>query len=325
MSKWINNDLFNKYVETKEQEQENTNRTFIRRSETVWATPNAGSQTQAEVYEGRFLPDPNNVFTDKYYYHMWKSGDKWNYVFCSKTWDFGSYCPVCALTSKLYMGTAKDKSIASQMKRRIRHAANWYVISDKRDLKIAETEKKAEGKVKIYEFPDKVDAKLKLQLLDKNDGLGSLIFDPGEEGHNFILRIKSTKPDPSGKTWPDYADSDFARKSSAIGTDKEIKTIMESRFSLKEYIKSLETTNEQIREILEKEMLYDLIKDEWAKNAPEMKVKKTAQDVSEEVSEEKEEKEIEQKKEDKNKKKEEDVKDFDDEDAELLKELEAMK
>lgn len=319
MSKWINKDLFNQYVEKKENEQIET-KTFIRKSERVWPNPTAGTTTQAEIYEGRFLPDPKNNFTSKYFYHMWKSADKWNYVFCPKTWDFNNYCPICALTNKLYMGTSKDKSIASQMKRKSRHVANFYIITDKRDLKVLEEEKKMEGKVKIYEFPDKVDAKLKLQLLDKNEGLGYQIFDPGDEGHNFILRIKSTKPDVNNKSYPDYADSDFSRKSSAIGTDKKIKEIMDSRYELDEYIKSLETPKENIITILKNEMLYDIIKDEWMKQDGDISDKRDGITENETDIEEVEKlKKL-------NKKEEDDVPiDLTDEDDDLLKELDLMK
>jgi hypothetical protein len=314
MSKWIDKNLFDKYVENKEKEQENTNKTFIKRTENVWQTPAAGTATQPEIYEGRFLPDPENVFTSKYYYHMWKSGDKWHFAFCQKTWDFNNYCPVCSVTNKLYMGTSKDKSLAGNMKRKVRHVSNFYIVSDPRDSRISEPEKKATGKNKIYEFPDKVDAKIKLQLLDKNEGLGSDIFDPGDDGHNFILRIKSTKPDANGKTYPDYSDSDFSRKSSAIGTDKQIKDIMEKRYNLNTYIKSLETSKEQIVEILKSEMLYELVKDELQKTS---------------LPEEKEVKEVNVKKVDNetpvDKKEELDVPDSIGDDDDLLRELENMK
>lgn len=282
MSKWINKQLFEKYVENKEKEQVETNKSFIRKSDVVWANPTAGSVTQAEIYEGRFLPDPENVYSSKYFYHMWKAGEKWNYVFCPKTWDFNNYCPICALTNKLYMGTVKDKSVAGLMKRKSRHVANFYVVSDPRDSKIVDLEKKASGKTKIYEFPDKVESKLKMQLLDKNEGLGSQIFDPGEEGHNFILRIKSTKTDANGKSYPDYADCDFSRKSSAIGTEKQIKDIMDTRYNLITYIKGLETPRETIVEMLRSEMLYDLVKDEWEKHSPSVKLN-TKQDVADDV------------------------------------------
>lgn len=313
MSKWIDKKLFDKYVENKEKEQENSNKSFLRKSETVWQNPVAGSATQPEVYEGRFLPDSENKFTAKYFYHMWKSGDKWHYVFCQKTWDFNNYCPVCALTNKLYMGTSKDKSIAGNMKRKVRHVSNFYIVSDPRDSKISEPEKKATGKNKIYEFPDKVDAKIKLQLLDKNEGLGADIFDPGEDGHNFILRIKSTKPDANGKSYPDYSDSDFSRKSSAIGTDKQIKDIMENRYNLNEYIKGLETSKEQIVEILKADMLYDLVKDEWVKAVPEDKTSVKTED------------EPKVKKDEPKKDEPTDVPDSIGEDDDLLRELENMK
>ena len=310
MSKWIDKKLFEKYVENKEKEQVETARTFVRKSDVVWTNPTAGTATQAEIYEGRFLPDPKGIFSSKYFYHMWKAGEKWNYVFCPKTWDFNNYCPICALTNKLYMGTAKDKVMAGLMKRKIRHVANFYIISDPRDSKISDADKKMSGKIKIYEFPDKVESKLKMQLLDKSEGLGSQIFDPGEDGHNFILRIKSTKPDGNGKSYPDYADCDFSRKSSAIGTEKQIKDIMDSRYDLIEYIKGLETQKEIIVEMLRTEMLYDIVKDEWEKHSPvpELNTKQDKKDDVPDFSDD-------------------DVKStpVDDSDDDLLKELEAMK
>jgi len=310
MSKWINKELFEKYVENKEKEAVETNKSFVRKSDVVWQNPTAGTVAQAEIYEGRFLPDPDNIFSSKYFYHMWKAGEKWNYVFCSKTWDFNNYCPICALTNKLYMGTAKDKSIASLMKRKSRHVANFFIVSDPRDAKIADAEKKATGKTKIYEFPDKVESKLKMQLLDKSEGLGSQIFDPGEDGHNFILRIKSTKPDPNGKSYPDYADCDFSRKSSAIGTEKQIKDVMDSRFNLKTYVQGLETPKETIVEMLKSEMLYDLVKDEWDKHSPA--TLNTKQDIADVPDHGDDVKETHKPK-------------VDDSDDDLLAELEAMK
>jgi len=265
MSKWIKKDLFDDYVKKKEQEQEKGESTsFLKRSDIVWPNPTAGSTTQPEVYEGRFLPDPNGEFTLKYFYHMWKT-DKWNYVFCEKTHDINNYCPVCSLVNKLYAGTSKDKALASMIKRKTRHVGNFYIVSDKRDLKVTDEAEMNEGKVKLYEFPDKVDAKIKLQLLDKKEGLGADIFDPGEDGYNFILRIKSTKPDGSGRTYPDYSDSDFSRKPSVLGNDKMINQIMNNRYDIKEYVNSLTTPRDRIIAILESEMLYDLVKDEWSK------------------------------------------------------------
>ena len=269
MSKWIDKELFNQYAEEKEKEQDVTKNQMFRKLDFVWPTPKAGTVSTAEVYEGRWLTDPKKRFTKKYYYHFWKSGEKWNFIFCPKTFagadSFNdTYCPCCSITSKLYMGTATDKKMARQIKRKSRNIGNWYVFDDPRDAKL-EPEKQQKGKVKIYEFPDKVESKLKAEITDKKNGLGPSIFDPGDEGYNMILKVKSTKSDADGNSYPDYSDSTFSRRPSALGTDKEIKAIMATTHDLEEYINNLVTTEDNMVTILKNEMLYDMVKDEMAR------------------------------------------------------------
>lgn len=306
-SKWIDKELFTKYQEEKEQEQAQTATLGIRRSELLWPTPSPGSTTKPEVYEGRMLPDKKGKFTKKYFYHFWRTGDKFNNVFCPKTYDFNNYCPICSVTSKLYLGNAKDKQAAKNYKRKEKHVTNFFIVDDPRDSKIEDAEKKMVGNVKVYEFPNKVESKIRNEILDKKQGLGYAIFDPGEDGFNLILKIKSTKPDETGKSFPDYSDSTFSRKPSAIGTEKEIKVLMGKTYDLDDYIKSLETTDDDIKTILKNEMLWDLISDEWSKLSGNGKSKNGAKPSAPAPSRE-------------------DVPDeILDDDASLLKELENMK
>ena len=259
MSKWVDKNLFENFATEKEQEKD---RSANKRSDIVWQTPEAGTEYKPKIYEGRFLPDLRGKFTKSYFYHMFQMGDKWQFVLCPKTYDFDNFCPFCSLVNKLYMGTKADKDIAPKYKRKARNVSNWFVVDDPRDSSIQDETKKSTGKVKLYEYPDKVDAKLKTEILDKKEGLREAIFDPSSEGHNFILRIKQTKKDAKGKAYPDYAESAFSRKSSALGTDAEIKKIMESRYSIEDYIKTLEIKQEDMIRILKSEMLWELVNED---------------------------------------------------------------
>jgi len=266
MSKWINKNLFESYAV--EKEKETTEKTSsMKRSDFVWTSPQAGTSEKAKIYEGRFLPDKKGKFTKKYYYHMWKSGDKWIFYLCPKTHGLGEFCPICSIVSNLYAGTTEDKSLAFRMKRKERHVGNFYVVDDPRDKEIEEKSKKASGKVKLYEFPSKLESKVKNEILDKKEGLGLAIFDPGEDGHDLIIKIKSTKPDAKGNTYPDYSDSIFSRKSSALAEDDSgIKKIIEETRSIDEYINSMEMSKDDTIKMLKNELLWDMIEIEWNKH-----------------------------------------------------------
>jgi hypothetical protein len=264
MSKWIDKDAFGKFQEQKKEEKTQKTNFGIRRSDIVWATPEKGTETVAKEYILRFLMDSSNQFYVQYYYHMYRIGEKWFFSLCPKTWDFEAYCPECSVTQKLWMGTAADKKAANNYKRKRKYVGNAFIVKDPRDENLEE-EDRATGKVKLYEFPNKVEMKLKEELTDADEGLGPRIFDPGKDGHNFILKVLSTKPNQEGDTWPDYAQSLFSRKSSAIGTDKEITEIMNQRHDITEYIKSLKKSDDEIEKALKDEMVFDLVKDEWAK------------------------------------------------------------
>lgn len=260
MSNWIDGDLFNQFVEEKSKEQDPTP-AGPRRLDVIWPTPERGTPERPKIYEGRFLPDPKNKFYMKYYYHMFYSGEKWNFLLCPKTWNFEKFCPWCTVTSRLYTGNAEDKKMAAEYKRKEKFVGNFYIADDPRDAERNDEEKMV-GTVKIYEFPGKVESKLKAEITDTRHGIGPGIFDPGEEGHNFILKVKSTKP-KDGKTWPDYSDSLFARRPESLGSNAEIREVMEKRFDLEEYVKSMERPEEDIVNLLKAEMVWDLISSEY--------------------------------------------------------------
>ena len=263
-SKWIDGDLFDKFATQKKNEKDKP-KGFTRRSELTWKNPQMGTVERAKIYEGRFVPDPKGQFYKKYYYHMFQTGEKWTFFLCSKTYNFDNYCPFCSVTSKLYTGTKADKDAAYNFKRKEKFVSNWYVEKDPRDAEVEESEDKVEGTVRAYEFPGKLEEKLKEQITDTRNGLGMAIFDPGEDGFSFLIKVKATKKDKRGKEWPDYGLSEFSRRSSAIGTDKEIEAIMKQTIDLDEYIESMEKDDEDIMAALKSHMLWDLVSSEWKK------------------------------------------------------------
>jgi len=260
MSKWVNDDLFGKFQEQKKEEKE-APRGGVSRMDKVWQTPEKGTDSVAKVYKGRFLPDPDGEFYKQYYYHMYRSGEKWVFAICPKTDNFENYCPFCSVTSKLYMGTAADKKMANNYKRKRKYVSNFFISDDPRDNE-REDEKKVNGKVKLYEFPNKVEIKIKEEITDP-DGIGISVFDPGDSGYDFILKIMATKKDEKGTSWPDYATSTFARRSAAIGSDSEIDTLMEQRSSLKEYIDDQRKSEDELIKLVKSELLFDMVKDEY--------------------------------------------------------------
>ena len=266
MSKWINKDLFDKFQEVKKDEKENQKNTSgMRRSEFVWETPEKGTFDSAKTYEGRFIPDKSGNFYQKYYYHMFKSGEKWTFILCNKTHNFDNYCPFCSVTSKLYTGTAADKQMAQSYKRKEKFVGNFYIVNDPRDAD-REDDRKVNGTVKLYEFPGKVEMKLKEEITDTRNGLGPDIFDPGDGGFNFILKVNATKKDRNGNIWPEYSNSTFARRPEALGTDAEIDGIMEQTIDLMEYVSQLQRTDEEIVNILKAEMVWTFVENEWRKD-----------------------------------------------------------
>jgi hypothetical protein len=249
-----------------------------------------------------------------------KSTEKWTFVLCPKTFDFSNYCPFCAATSKLYLGTKTDKSVGYQIKRKTKYCVNAYIVKDPRDQDKIE-EERSEGKVLIYEFPGKVESKIKSEINDTEYGCGMHIFDPGEDGFEFILKVGATKPiqdegPNKGKTFPEYGDSKFSSKSSPIAdSDEVIEQIMEQRHDLDKYLKSMVKDDETIVELLKKEMLWDLVE-------AEASVRMNIEEVEKELEKPQEESgEMVPKEEKKDEKEESGSNDSDDE---FLKELDAL-
>ena len=297
MSKWINKELFDEFQTEKIEEKDNSG---VQRGQNLWPTPQKGSTENPKVYEGRFIPDPKGKFYKRYYYHMWQAGDEsWIFILCPKTHDFKDYCPFCSVTSKLYAGgTSSDKAQAYQIKRKEKFVGNWYIVKDPRD-EDKEPDSKMAGKVRLYEFPGKVEQKIKKEVTDKKEGYGVSIFDPGEEGRNFIIRVLATKKDDKGKSWPDYSNSSFARSHSALADDDDkIQAIMDTCTDIEEYIGNMGVSNNKMVEILKNEFLWDMVADEALKQGfedsepdkkPEPKAKKeeTKDEKVEEKTEEK--------------------------------------
>lgn len=270
MSKWINKEAFEKFQSQKKQEADNQQFSDTKRSDIVWQTPEKGTEQTPKVYEGRFIPDADGEFYKKFYYHMFKSGEKWAFIICPKTDNFDNYCPWCSVTSKLYMGTDSDKSLAYNYKRKEKFVGNFYIVDDPRDSSRDE-ENKVNGTVKLYEFPKKIESVLKQQITDVKHGLGYSIFDP-EEGYNFILKVLSTKPQKDKKVWPDYTTSMFSYEKSRLGSDSEISTIMKSTHGLNKYIESLKKSDDFIIKTLKDELMYDMVSDEIERNTSKAKV-----------------------------------------------------
>jgi hypothetical protein len=266
MSKWINKDLFDSFQKEKIEEKD-TNSGGYMRSNLVWDTPEKGTTENAKVYEGRFLPPPKGTkFYMRYFYHFWKSGETWKYVQCTKTPDnFKTFCPICSVVSKLYNGTKDDKRQGYLLKRKERNVANFYIVKDNRDDD-RDDENKVVGKVKLYEFPSKVEQKVKKEITNKDEGYGAQIFDPGPDGRNFIINVLSTKKQDDGRTWPDYSTSDFSRRQYALGDDDEIKGILETCVDIEAYVDSMETDKDKVVDILKNEFLWELVEDECIAN-----------------------------------------------------------
>lgn len=260
MSKWIDKELFNDFQKEKTEEKDNSG---FNRSDKLWATPDKGTTENPKVYEGRFIPDSKGKFYKRYYYHMWQSGDEsWNFVLCTKTHDWKNYCPICSATQKLFKGDDSDVKQAYQIKRKEKFIGNWFVVKDPRDAD-KEDDSKVSGTLKLYEFPGKLEQKLKKEITDRKEGYGYEIFDPGEDGRNFIIRVLATKKDKFGKIWPDYSNSSFSRSRSSIAdSDDKIKDIMGKTVDIEEYVINMSVPKEKVVEILKTEFLWDLVMDE---------------------------------------------------------------
>lgn len=250
-------DLFKQFKDEKNVEVVTNNR-----SDLVWRTPEKGTEDNPKTYQLRFLMDPKDNFYKSYHYHMFYSNseEKWQFILCPKTFEFSNYCPICAAVSKLYLGSKDDKRVAYQFKRKQKHCCNVFIVNDPRDADKIE-EERSTGKVLIYEFPTTVEKKIKSEQNDSQFGAGMNLWDPGENGFTFILKVGSTKPvqeeGPNrGKVFPNYDNSKFSSKASAmLDSDDAIEQVMEDRHDLDSYLKGMVRDNEHIITVLKKEML----------------------------------------------------------------------
>ena len=323
MSKWISEELFADFQVKKISEAENAQKDGNGgRFAYMWPTPGRGTADKPKVYEGRFLMDQDNKFYEEIYYHMIRSNEKWYFILCPKTHNFENYCPLCSVTSKLYLGSDSDKKMAYTFKRKNKYIGNFFIVKDPRDADKDSEDFKCSGKVKIFEFPAKVESKLKNEITDKRNGIGYSLFDPTDEGYNFILKVKATRPDSNGTIYSDYSDSIFARKSCSIGTDDEIEKIMEQRTKLSDYMKKLVCSDATIEAILKREMLIDLISDEW--NKVKGITAKPSEKSTEKVEEKAKKTEKTEEKAEKAEKVEEKEEVISETDEDLLRELESM-
>jgi hypothetical protein len=266
MSKWLKKELFSSFKEELIADQERKSKTGnddFRR----WKLQ-AGTVDKPMVYEGRFLPDKDgSPRYKKFYYHMFQRGDQWQYLLCDKTFNFENFCPYCSGSKILWGGTEADKKAAKAFGRKEKYISNFHVLDDPRDEDVPKDienreDKLNNGKTKLFEFGVKLESKVRQELLDEKDGIGTAVFDP-EDGYNFIIKVKSTKPDGQNKSWPDYADSKFARVSSSLGATKEIRAIMENIVDLTEYLQNQRKSPADLKEMLEKDMLWSLVQGDW--------------------------------------------------------------
>lgn len=264
MSKWLDKKKFKEWDEKKSTEQEDTtdNQSFYNK----WRNPTMGSVGKPKEYEFRLLPDTDGSGYKGYFYHMFLVGETWKFFLCPKTNGLDCYCPWCQITQILYKGTASDKKKASDYKRKQKYVSNIFIINDPRDLEQTDDSRRVNGTVRLYEFPPTVEKMFKSEVTDKKNGYGAQIFNPEEDGFNFLLKIEAKKPDQNQKVWPDYAPSMFARRPSAIAdSDQQLEDIMASRIPLEEYIKSLELPIDEHKKMLKEEMVWDDVESEFNK------------------------------------------------------------
>lgn len=260
MSKWINTDKFEQFKE--ERSNDNTESksdvTFARK----WPNPVMGSQGKPKEYHIRLLPDVKGNFYKKIHYHMFQSGESWNFIMCPKTENFDNYCPWCQLTQILYQGGDSDKSRAQQYKRKDKFVGNIFVVKDPRDADQQDESKHFTGKTFLYEFPATIEQLIKKEITDTENGWGFKIFDP-EDGHNLIISIGAKKADQKGKVWPDYSLTTFAKRPSSIGDD--IDAIMGTTQDIMEYVDNSMKTPEEHATVLKSEMVYEDVKDQFVR------------------------------------------------------------
>jgi hypothetical protein len=263
MSKWVNTEKFEEFKNERQNDtsDQKNNVTFARK----YPNPKMGSLNSPKEYHVRLVPDTKGSFYKKIYYHMFQSGESWNFIMCPKTEDFECYCPWCALTQTLYQGNDADKKRAYTYKRKEKFVGNVYVVKDPRDADQNDPDRKLTGKTFLYEFPSVIEQLIKKEVTDVENGWGFKIFDP-EDGHNLIISIGAKKADKNGKVWPDYSLTTFSKRPSSIG--ENVDEVMETTQDIMEYVDKSMKTNEEHAEMLKSEMLFDDVKEQFERFMP---------------------------------------------------------
>lgn len=263
MSKWVN---ASKFEEFREERAEDNSQPTAPRFGRKWPNPKMGDQSKPAEYHLRLVPDKDGEFYKKFHYHMFKSGESWNFILCPKTYGMDKYCPWCAATQLLYQGSAADKKRAAQYKRMDKFVGNVFVQKDPRDANESDDSKKFAGKTFLYEFPATVEGQIKKEITDTENGWGHVIFDPAE-GHDLILRIGAKKPDKDGKVWPDYSQTTFAKKATPIAdSEEEIDSIMDTVQGIKEYLDNSMWDADRHMELLKSEMIWDDVETDFCRH-----------------------------------------------------------
>ena len=261
MSKWLDNSKFDEFKKDRKDDKEAStgNTDFALK----WKNPKMGEYNKPREYIIRLLPDLKGNFYKKFYYHMFQSGDNWIFIMCPKTHGLDEYCPWCQANKLLYQGSASDKKRAYTYKRGEKFVGNIFIKKDPRDLDEQDEDKRVDGKTRLYEFPGVVEAMIKKEITDEENGWGASIFDP-EAGHDLILRIAAKKADKNGKVWPDYTPSIFAKKESAIASSaQEIDDLMDTTQDIKEYLDNSMLDVDKHKELLKAEMLWEDVEDQF--------------------------------------------------------------
>lgn len=239
-----------------------------------------GTQDTPKVYKVRLLPDKNQDFYVKYFYHFFQTEDnKTYYIKCPKTHGFDKFCPWCSVNQQLYKGTDSDKKRAYRYKRNERFVSNVYIVDDPRDSDVNK-EEKVSGTVRLYEFPATVEGKIKNELTNDDEGFGPAIFDP-EKGHDLQIKILAKKPDKNNKVWPDYSLTEFSRKPYPIAeTEEGIKEIMDSVYDLSEYIDKMGMNWDSHEKLLKQELVWDDVEDAFIRNVGKTESATESEDTS---------------------------------------------
>ena len=217
----------------------------------------------------RFLPpvDGEDVPWVKMYNHAFQGPGGW-YIENSLT-SIGQKDPVGELNNQLWnSGLESDKDLARIRKRKLTYIANIYIVSDPANPQ-------NEGKVFLYKFGTKLFEKIQEAMKPEfNDEEPINPFDFWK-GANFRIKIRKV----GGFT--NYDKSEFDSQSVLSDDDAKLEKIWKSQHSL---LTLVDASNFKSYEEL-KARMYEVLGGDVRGTAPSSQ--KTAEDVSEELTEKK--------------------------------------